>query len=137
MKETKPGSSASEIRSRLGRRERQILDILFRLGRATAVDVMNNLPDPPGYASVRKWLSLMEGKGLVVHEKEGKRFVYRAAIARDKAKQGALEHLAATFFEGSKVRAAAALISESESEISEEDRKMLLELIDSTKHRGR
>jgi len=99
---------------RLSRRERQILDVLFRRERATAAEVRADLADPPSYSSVRALLSTMERKGQVRHEAEGPRYVYLPVQARRHAGREALRNLVKTFFEGAPERAAAALLDESD-----------------------
>src|SRR5688500_12412040 len=85
----------------LSRRERQILDVLYREGRASAALVREKLPDPPSYSAVRALLRILEDKGAVRHESEGLQYIYSAAVPRDQAKQSALTHLVSTFFGGS------------------------------------
>ncbi|HSR50642.1 MAG TPA: BlaI/MecI/CopY family transcriptional regulator [Acidobacteriota bacterium] len=114
----------------LGRRERQILDILYQLGEASAVEVMERLPESPSNATVRKWLSLMEDKDLVTHRQEGKRYIYRPATPHRRARRSALDHLVTTFFKGNRLRAAAALISEETDQLSEEERRLFEEMIE-------
>lgn len=125
--------TASEKRpdfQQLGRRERQILDVLYQLGEATAVEVMERLPESPSNATVRKWLSLMEDKQLVRHRLEGKRFVYQPATPPKTARRTALDHLVKTFFSGNRLRAAAALISEETDTLSAEERELFAEMIE-------
>src|SRR5690348_3880892 len=94
----------------LARRERQIMDILFRRGRATAAEVMADLPGEPSYSTVRTQLRVLEEKGHVRHEEDGVRFVYMPAVARHAARKSALRHLLDTFFDGSPEKAVAALL---------------------------
>lgn len=96
----------------LSRRERQIMDVLFRLGRATAAEVQVELPDPPSYSAVRSALSLLEQRGLVRHEEDGRRYVYLPVTPPGEARKGAVQHLLRTFFGGSRVRAVAALMED-------------------------
>ena len=96
----------------LSRRERQIMDVLYRRGRATAAEVQEDLPDPPGYSAVRSALALLEERGLVRHEEDGRRFVYLPATSPRKARSGALDHVLRTFFGGSRVEALAALMAD-------------------------
>lgn len=113
----------------LGRRERQIVEVLYRLGKATVAEVLANLPDPPSYSAVRAMLGLLEQKGHVRHKRDGMRYVYAPAIAPSKARQSALRQLVATFFEGSPVAAAAALLEMSDQKLSPEEREHLAALI--------
>src|SRR5437762_11606126 len=85
----------------LTRRESQIMEILHRLDRATAAEVQAELPDPPGYSSVRKLLEILEKKGEVQHEQDGPRYVYAPATVKTEARRSALEALVRTFFSGS------------------------------------
>ena len=87
----------------LSRRERQIMDVLYRRGRATAAEVQGDLADPPGYSAVRSALALLEERGLVRHEEDGRRYVYLPARSPRKARSGALEHVLRTFFGGSRL----------------------------------
>lgn len=121
----------------LSRRERQILDILFRLKEASAVQVLELLPDPPGNAAVRKWLSTMEEKGLVQHRKQGRAFIYSAKVSIEEAKATALRQLVDTFFDGKPAMAAAALLEPSDNALSNDDRDLLLNLIDQAEQEGR
>jgi predicted transcriptional regulator len=96
----------------LSRRERQIMDVLYRRGRATAAEVQEELPDPPGYSAVRSALALLEERGLVRHEEDGRRYVYLPATSPRKARSGALDHVLRTFFGGSRLEALAALMAD-------------------------
>src|SRR5687768_6458536 len=89
----------------LSRRERQIVDILYSNGRATAAEVQAALPDPPSYSAVRAMLRILEEKGHVRHEQDGPRYVYVPTLARDNAKRSALQHVLKTFFDGSAAQA--------------------------------
>src|SRR5580700_11006607 len=91
----------------LSRRERQIMDVLYQKGRATVTEVMEGLPDPPGYSAVRSMLRILESKGHIRHEKDGARFVFLPVVNRDKATRSAIRHLIQTFFNGSPERAVA------------------------------
>jgi BlaI family transcriptional regulator, penicillinase repressor len=121
---------------RLGNRERQIMDVLYRLGQATAAEVMEALPDPPSYSAVRATLRILEDKGQVRHEEEGPRYVFRPAVARDRAKRTAVRHLVATFFGGSPEAAMATLLDESASKLSNTDYERLKKLIDQARTKG-
>src|SRR5215471_15721926 len=112
-----------------GRRERQIMEILYRLGKASVAEVRANLPDPPTYSAVRGMLNLLEEKGHVKHQRDGIRYVYVPAIAPGKARQSALRHLVSTFFDGSTLAAATALLDMSENRLSPEEKQQLAELI--------
>ena len=121
---------------RLSNRERQIMDILYRNGSATAAEVHEKLPDPPSYSAVRATLRILEEKGQVRHEQDGPRYVFRPAVARDKAKRTAVRHLLSTFFDGSTELAVATLLDESASQLSEDDFKNLKKIIDEAESKG-
>jgi predicted transcriptional regulator len=105
----------------LSRRERQIMDILYRRGRATANDVMADLPGDPSYSTVRTQLRVLESKGHVRHEEEGLRYIYLPAVARHAARRSALRHLVDTFFEGSTEKVVAALLGGDASRLSDDE----------------
>jgi predicted transcriptional regulator len=113
----------------LTRRERQIMDILFRRGRATAAEVMQELPGEPSYSTVRTQLRVLEDKGHVRHEDDGVRFVYMPAVARHAARKSALRHLVATFFDGSPEKAVAALLGGEGSKLSGEQLDRIADII--------
>jgi len=113
----------------LTRRERQIMDILFRRGRATAAEVMEDLPGEPSYSTVRTQLRVLEDKGHVRHEEDGVRFIYMPAVARHAARKSALRHLVETFFDGSSEKAVAALLGGEGSKLSDEQLDRIADLI--------
>jgi predicted transcriptional regulator len=118
-----------DTRVELGRRERQIVEVLYRLGKASVAEVRANLPDPPTYSAVRGMLNLLEEKGHVKHQRDGIKYVYLPSVAPGKARQSALRHLVSTFFGGSTVAAAVALLDMSENKLSAEEREQLAALI--------
>jgi predicted transcriptional regulator len=113
----------------LSRRERQILDVLYARGRATAAEVQAALPDPPSYSAVRALLRILEEKGQVRHDQDGPRYIYRPTVARDRAKRTALRHVLTTFFDGSAAQAIAALLDESDTRLSDPELDRLSDLI--------
>src|SRR6185503_8904337 len=113
----------------LTRRERQIMDVLFRRGRATAAEVMEDLPGTPSYSTVRTQLRVLEEKGHVRHEEEGVRYVYTAVVKRHAARKSALKHLVDTFFDGSAEKAVAALLGGEASKVTGEELDRISELI--------
>jgi len=121
----------------LGRRERQIMDIVFRLGRASVSEVHAELPDPPSYSAVRAMLGFLEDKGYLRHVQDGLKYVYLPTTDRNKARKSALEHVVKTFFGGSAAAAAAALIELPESGLAEQERQKLFEAIQKAKQEGR
>jgi len=105
----------------LSRRERQILDVLYKAGRATAAEVQVAMPAAPSYSAVRTLLRILEDKGHVRHEQDGTRYIYLPTVARDAAKRSALQHLLNTFFEGSTTQAIAALLDDDAARMSNAD----------------
>lgn len=105
----------------LSRRERQIMDILFSLGRASGPEIQERLPGQPSYSGVRTILRILERKGHVRHIEEGMRYVYLPVMTREKATISAIERLVTTFFGGSAKAAAAAFVDPSTSHLSDED----------------
>lgn len=104
----------------LGRRERQIVEALYKLENASVQEVLDELPDPPSYSAVRAMLGKLEAKGYVEHRSDGPRYVYRPVVPAERARRSALRHLVDTFFDGSAERAVLALAQLSDAEISEE-----------------
>ena len=127
---------SKSLHGALARRERQIMDILYRRGRATAAEVMEDLPGEPSYSTVRTQLRVLEGKGHVRHEEDGVRFVYMPAVARHAARKSALRHLVETFFDGSPEKAVAALLGGEGSKLSEEQLQRIADMIDKARKDG-
>lgn len=121
----------------LSRREREMMDIIFRASKATAGEVMEAMAEPPSYSAVRATLRVLEQKGLLRHEDDGTRYVYRPTLNRDKARQSALDHLLATFFDGSVANVVATLIERSGEELSGDDLDQISKLIEHAKKEGR
>jgi len=121
----------------LSRRERQIMDVLFRRGDATVAEVMADIPDPPSYSAVRATLRILEDKGHVVHKEEGPRYVYLPAVAPEDARTDALKHLVRTFFDGSPEQAVTALLRLSDTRLSEAEIARLQERIRSARKKGK
>ena len=120
----------------LSRRERQILDILYQHGQATAAEVQAGLPEPPSYSAVRALLRILEDKGHVRHEQDGPRYVYLPTVARDNAQRSALRHILQTFFDGSTEQAISALLDDSSSKLSGAELDRLARLIDTARRSG-
>lgn len=114
----------------LTRRERQIMDVLFRRGRATAAEVMADLPDQPSYSTVRTQLRVLEDKGHVRHEESGLKYVYVPIVTRQAARKSALRHLVDTFFDGSAEQAVAALLGGEGSRLSDDEIDRIAALVD-------
>jgi len=120
----------------LSRRERQIIDILYRRGRATAAEVMEDLPGDSSYSTVRTQLRVLEEKGHVRHEQDGQRYIYSPAVPRGTVRRSALKHLVETFYEGSAEQAVAALLGGEGSRLSEEQLDRIEDLIKKARKEG-
>jgi predicted transcriptional regulator len=123
--------------SKLSRRERQIMDIVYRLGRVTAAEVAEALPDPPSYSAVRALLRILEDKGHVRHQEDGPRYVFVPTVPREAARATALDGLLATFFDGRPGLAAAALLDKGAADLSGEELDRLQLLIARARGEGR
>ena len=121
----------------LTRREREIMDILYRRERATAHEVMTELADPPSYSAVRTFLRLLEERGHVRHEQDGARYVYMPTVARREAQRSAISHVVDTFFDGSIEDAVAALVESSKPKLSKDELERIATLIAKAKKEGR
>ena len=126
----------SSTHTTLTRRERQIMDVLYRRGRATAAEVMADLPGEPNYSTVRTQLRVLEDKAHVRHDEEGLRYVYAPAVPRHAARKSALKHLVETFFDGSAEQVVAAVLGGEASRLSDEDLERIGELIDKARKDG-
>ena len=121
----------------LTRREREIMDILHRRGRATAHDVLGDLADPPSYSAVRTFLRLLEEGGHVRHELDGKSYVYTPTVARRDAQRSAINHLVETFFDGSVEEAVATLVESSKAKLSQGELERIAALVAKAKKEGK
>jgi predicted transcriptional regulator len=126
----------STTHTTLTRRERQIMDVLYRRTRATAAEVMAELPGEPNYSTVRTQLRVLEDKGHVRHEEEGGRYVYAPAVPRHAARKSALKHLVETFFDGSAEQVVAAVLGGEASRLSDEELDRVSALIDKARKEG-
>lgn len=113
------------------------MDVVYRLGRATATDVLSQIPEPPSYSAVRAMLRVLENKGHLRHVLEGKSYVYFPTLARTRASRSALRNMLQTFFDGSTEKAVAALLDLSGAELSDEEFARLSRLIDQARQEGR
>ena len=113
----------------LSRRERQIVDILYAQGHATAAEVQAALPEPPSYSAVRAMLRILEEKGHVRHEQDGPRYIYKPTLPRDNAKKSAMRHMLHTFFDGSAEQAISALLDDHSARLSDAELDRLAGLI--------
>ena len=123
--------------SELGRRERQILEIVFRLGEAAVGDVLEQMANPPAYDSVRTMLRILEGKGFVKHRREGTKYVYRPTQSRAAASKSALTHLMSTFFEDSVADTMAAALDLKSDNLTAEELSRLEAMIKKARKEGR
>lgn len=121
----------------LSKRERQIMDYLYQAGRATAAEVLEALPDPPGYSAVRATLRILEQKGHVRHEEDGRAYVFIPVIRKDAARKRALAHLVRTFFDNSAEQAVAALVDLAGPKASAAELDRIAKIIDNAKKEGR
>ena len=126
----------AESATGLSRRERQIMDVIYRRGRATAAEVLEDIPDPPSYSAVRAMLRLLEEKGHVRHEQDGPRYVFLPIVNRDRARRSALTHVVRTFFDGSATEAVAALLNDG-GKLSDAELDRLSAMIEQAREEGR
>ncbi len=128
---------AKRTLDRLSRRERQIMELIYASRQATATEVLERLPDPPSYSTVRALLRILETKGHLRHVVDGTRYVFLPTVAPERARRSAMQSLLQTFFEGSPEKAVAALLDVSRSELSEEDLDRISHLIENAREEGR
>ncbi|HUP61390.1 MAG TPA: BlaI/MecI/CopY family transcriptional regulator [Thermoanaerobaculia bacterium] len=121
----------------LSRREREMMNIIFARGRATATEVLESMDDPPSYSAVRATLRVLEQKGHLKHQHDGTRYVYLPTVNRERVRLSALDHLLATFFDGSAANVVATLIERQKGKMSEEELERLSTLIDTARKEGR
>ena len=119
----------------LGRRERQIVELVYQLGEASVSDVLAGLPDPPTYSSVRAMLGHLVKKRLLKYRRDGKRYLYRAAVPKNQASRTAMKNLLSTFFSGDPADAVAALLDVSGDDLQPEDIARMRKLIDAAKEK--
>jgi len=121
----------------LSRRERQIMEAIYRAGQATATEVLESLPDPPSYSTVSALLRILETKGHLRHVADGTRYVFLPVVAPDRARRSAIQSLLETFFDGSREKAVAALLDASRSELSDTELDRISQLIENAREEGR
>ena len=121
----------------LSRRERQIMDFLFQRGKASVGEVLDGIPDPPGYSAVRATLRTLEQKGRVSHEEDGRAYIYRPTLRRDAARKSALTHVVKTFFDNSAEQALAALLELKGTRLSGAELERVSRLVENAKKEGR
>jgi predicted transcriptional regulator len=122
---------------KLSRRERQIMDVLYRRGRATAAEILGELPEPPSYSAVRAMLRVLEEKKHIRHGEKDLRYVYLPVVPREKARRSAVTHLLDTFFDGSAEQAVATLLDVSARDLKPADFDRLAALIEQARKEGR
>ena len=137
MTDTAPRPKSSAPATKLTRRERQIMDVLYRDGEATVADVVAQLPDPPSYSAVRATMNVLEEKGHVRHKQDGPRYVYLPAVPRDRGRRAALNHLLQTFFDGSAESAVVALLQMTDTTLSTTDFERLAAEVRKARQEGR
>ncbi len=121
----------------LSRRERQIMSIVYQLGRATAAEVLAELEDPPGYSAVRSHLRILEDKGHLRHEQDGPRYAFVPTLPRDRARIGALRQVLHTFFDGSASQAVAALLDSTDRPLTSHELEQLAHVVAQARKEGR
>ncbi len=121
----------------LSRRERQIMDLLYAAGRATAAEITERLPDPPSYSTVRTLLTVLETKGHIRHEQDGPRYVYLPVVPRQRAARRALRNLVRTFFDGAPGEAVIALLDDAGGGLRPEELERISALLAETRRKGR
>ena len=121
----------------LSRRERQIMDIVYRRGEASAAEILDDIADPPTYSTVRALLRVLVEKGHLQHREDGPRYVYAPTVSRQKARSSALAQLVNTFFDGSASQAVSALLDTSQTKLSRQELDELSALIDAARGEGR
>ena len=127
---------AKNTHKHLSRREREIMDVIYKRGRATVTDVMESLDKPPSYSAVRALMRILEEKGELRHESQGQKYVFLPTVTREKAKQSAMKRMLHVFFNDSTEAAVAALLDVSQTKLTDEEWDRLSLLIDEAKKRG-
>jgi predicted transcriptional regulator len=131
MSKDKPGKDG------FSRREREIMDVLYRLGKASAAHILEQLADPPTYTAIRTHLTILEKKGHVRHASDGTRYIYEPLVAREQMGRHAIDSLLQTFFDNSVERAVTALLSREDIAMSRDELDRLSRLIENAKKEGR
>ena len=121
----------------LSRRERQIMDIVYARGQVTVAEVLEDLPDPPGYSAVRAMLGKLERKQYLRHEEHGPRYVYVPTLPREEVQETALERMMNTFFDGSPSKAVAAILDLSATDLTDAEIDEMAKLVEQARGRGR
>jgi predicted transcriptional regulator len=129
--------AADKSGAKFSRREREIMDALYKLGRASAAQILEQLSDPPTYTAIRTLLTILEKKGHVRHLSDGTRYIYEPLVAREQMGRRAIDSLLKTFFDNSVERAVTALLTREDANVSREDLERLSQLIEKAKREGR
>ena len=131
------GKSTSKGKDGFSRREREIMDALYKLGKASAQQILDEIADPPTYTAIRSHLTILEKKGHVRHTSDGTRYIYEPRVAREQMSHRAMDSLLKTFFDNSVERAVTALLTREDTEVSREELDRLSRLIEKAKKEGR
>ena len=126
-----------KTKPRFSRREQEIMEIIFRRGRATVAEVIDDMAAPPSYSAVRSTISILESKGHLTHETDGNRYVYRPTVDPQRARRSALDHLLTTFFDGSAAAVVSALLEEQADTLTEDELNKLSTLVEQARKEGR
>ena len=121
---------STRLRHGLSKRERQIMEAIYRLKTASAAEVQAGMPSPPGYSAVRATMQILVNKGLLTHRRDGRRYVYAPTIPHRQARQSAVQHLVSTYFDGSVTAAIAALLNTDRKRLSDAEYRQLIALIE-------
>jgi len=125
------------LQNELSRRERQVMSVIYTKKSVSAKELLGEIPNPPSYSAVRSILNILVAKGLLRHRKEGKKYVYYPTIPREKARESALSHLLKTYFDNSVEKAVTAILETQGENLSDEELKNLLKLIDESLKEGK
>lgn len=128
---------AAQPHTRLGSRERQIMEVIYRLGRATVAEVLAEIEDPPSYSAVRAMLRILEDKGHLRHEQDGPRYLYLPVVSSERARRSILQDVVKRLFDNSTEKAVAALIESSSARMSDAELERLRRLISTARRQGR
>lgn len=128
---------ADQLPLDVGRRERQIMEVVYARGQASVAEVLAALPDPPSYSAVRAMLNMLEEKGHLRHKEQGRKFIYLPTVPRAQASRSAIKNLLQTFFGGSVSEAVASMIELDRKQLSDEDLERLARLIEDARKEGR
>ncbi len=123
--------------SELTKRERQIMDVVYRLGKTTAAEIVDNLPGKPVNATIRTILNVLETKGYLKHKRVKGTFIYQPTVSAAKVRSGMLKNVVQTFFDGAEGRAVISILKQADASLTEEDRQEILKLISKSKKQGR